>query len=109
MNTPGTVAFICTSFYGLVFKPVKYLPCSYIKFSILTDQKIEPDVNFQGNQFNKLYICINFVDQETRESSPKVTQLGNFKLKMEDDCESISIGSMFAKRKEKTAVTMTGE
>lgn len=52
---------------------------------------------------------MNFFHQETSESSPKVTLLGNFKLKMEDDSDSISVGSIFAKRKEKTPMTLTGE
>ncbi|XP_050729841.1 DNA repair protein XRCC1-like [Eriocheir sinensis] len=59
-------------------------------------------------QYGLSFITARSLESETHEPSPKVTQLGNFKLKMTDDSDPISVGSLFAKRKEKTLVNVTG-
>ncbi|KAK8380787.1 hypothetical protein O3P69_008018 [Scylla paramamosain] len=58
-------------------------------------------------QYGLSFITARSLENGKQESSQKITQLGKFKLRMEDDSDSITIGSMFAKRNEKTPLPST--
>lgn len=52
-------------------------------------------------QYGLSFITVRALGEEPTSSSSRVTKLGSFTLKEEDDSDPISIGSMFARRKEK--------
>lgn len=63
---------------------------------------------FNANmQYGLSFITARSPESANQESSQKITQLGKFKLRMEDDSDTITVGSMFAKRNEKTPLPST--
>ncbi|XP_045109722.1 DNA repair protein XRCC1-like isoform X1 [Portunus trituberculatus] len=58
-------------------------------------------------QYGLSFITARSPDSEKQESSEKFTQLGKFKLRMEDNCDPITVGSVFAKRNEKSPLSST--
>ncbi|XP_068241589.1 DNA repair protein XRCC1 [Palaemon carinicauda] len=60
-------------------------------------------------QFGLSFITVTATSEGSASSTPKVTKLGSFTLKDEEEEDSISVGSVFARRKEKDmASPLTG-
>ncbi|XP_064119934.1 LOW QUALITY PROTEIN: DNA repair protein XRCC1-like [Macrobrachium nipponense] len=60
-------------------------------------------------QFGLSFITVTASSEGSGDSTPKVTKLGSFTLKDEEEEDPISVGSIFARRKEKeTSSPLTG-